>query len=69
MARKNESDFLRSLLVLLQEALVYNDQMMDRVRKGQPLQTMISDLNGNRLYLTQTMEWISTRITKKARGL
>lgn len=69
MARKNESDFLRSLLVLLTEALVFNDQAISRVRNGEPYQKMISDLNGNKLYLTQTMEWINTRIRKKAQGL
>ncbi len=69
MPRKTDPEFMRDLLVFLTEAMVYNDRAMEKVRKGLPLQTMISELNGNKLYLNQAMQRIATRMTQKAKGL
>lgn len=54
---------------MMTEALIYNDNAISRVRKGEPMQTLISDLNGNKLYLNRAMDRIAARIEKKARGL
>lgn len=67
--RRNDQDFFSGLLVLLEEALIFNEKAMNKVRTGQPLQNLISELNGNKLYIQQSMDRINIRAKQKARGI
>lgn len=69
MPRKNDQDFLKSMLVVLEEALVFNEKAMAKVRTGQPLQNLISELNGNALYINNAIDRVKIRMRQKTKGV
>lgn len=69
MPRKNDQDFLKSMLVVLEEALVFNEKAMAKVRTGQPLQNLISELNGNALYINNAIDRVKIRMRQKIKGV
>lgn len=69
MPRKNDQDFLKSMLVVLEEALVFNEKAMAKVRTGQPLQNLISELNGNALYINNAIDRLKIRMRQKTQHL
>lgn len=69
MPRKNDQDFLKSMLVVLEEALVFNEKAMAKVRTGQPLQNLISELNGNALYINNAIDRVKIRMRQKTHNL
>lgn len=69
MPRKNDQDFLKSMLVVLEEALVFNEKAIAKVRTGQPLQNLISELNGNALYINNAIDRVKIRMRQKTHNL
>lgn len=69
MPRKNDQDFLKSMLVVLEEAIVFNEKAMAKVRTGQPLQNLISELNGNALYINNAIDRVKIRMRQKTKGV
>lgn len=69
MPRKNDQDFLKSMLVVLEEAIVFNEKAMAKVRTGQPLQNLISELNGNALYINNAIDRLKIRMRQKTQHL
>lgn len=67
MPRKTDAEFLRGLLVLLAEAMVFNDKAVVKAKQGAVPLSMISELSGNKLYLQQAMERISIRMSNLTR--